>query len=98
MSGRDSRSTILPQEGIEFKPPSDASRDGGTPHAVRVTMFSEFTGGYVKVRQGHEEATSHNTRADSRTFGGRNSVLLMCCSCVSNHYLFLYVTINSGRH
>ena len=69
---------ILPQEGIEFKPPSDASRDGGTPHAVRVTMFSEFTGGYVKVRQGHEEPTSHNTRADSRTFGGRNSVLLMC--------------------
>ena len=62
MSGRDSRSTILPQEGIEFKPPSDASRDGGTPHAVRVTMFSEFTGGYVKVRQGHEEPTSHNTR------------------------------------
>jgi len=54
---------ILPQEGIEFKPPSDASRDGGTPHAVRVTMFSEFTGGYVKVGQGHEEPTSHNTRA-----------------------------------
>ena len=25
-------------------------------------MFSEFTGGYVKVRQGHEEPTSHNTR------------------------------------
>jgi len=54
---------ILPKEGIEFKPPSDTSRDGGTPHAVRVTMLSEFTGGYVKVGQGHEEPTSHNTRA-----------------------------------
>ena len=53
---------ILPKEGIEFKAPSDTARNGGTPHAVRVTMFSEFTGGYVKVGQGHEEPTSHHTR------------------------------------
>ncbi len=46
---------IRPKEGIDFKTPSDTTREGDTPHTLRVGMYGEFTGAYIKVGQGHEE-------------------------------------------
>ena len=55
---------VHPKEGIEFKPPSDTTREGGQPHTVRVSMFSEFTGGYVKIGQGNEERAEYSKRQE----------------------------------
>jgi hypothetical protein len=61
------------KEGIELMPPSDTAREGGQPHIVRVGMQSEFTGGYIKLGTGSEEAHAHDARQEA--FTGRIVVL-----------------------
>jgi hypothetical protein len=56
------------KEGIDLAPPSDTTKDGGTPHIVRVSMYSEFTGGYIKVGQGHEEPAAYDKHQEEAIF------------------------------
>jgi hypothetical protein len=55
------------KEGIELMPPSDTTREGGQPHIVRVSMLSEFTGGYIQVGIGSEEQPAYDAQQEAFT-------------------------------